>query len=612
MNGPALQPSSASSTSSAAAAASPSPRGWSEFCELHAVATARELARQYWLFAREHPHHAPLRAELVSLQFTDLFQRYFCREVREGWAPGPLGLRAAPPARDYRETGRGPPAKAEVSPAEPGPGPAAPALPKARSSEELAPPRPPACSLQHLRHSLRHILRRSSAGELPAAGEAPARPGLARKLLPWSLAREPPPEALKEATLRYSLADEASMDSGARWQRGRLALRAAVRPGETCLRGVLVDDKGLAPWRSASIMERKRTCEEGLAANVTSLGGELFAPPSSKPKLQAACSSIQEVRRCTRLEMPDNLYTFVLKVKDRTDIIFEVGDEQQLNSWMAELREYTGQVRLESTDPEMHIPSAPEPGTSNSPRGSMDSLNQGASPGALLDPACQKTDHFLSCYPWFHGPISRVKAAQLVQLQGPDAHGVFLVRQSETRRGEYVLTFNFQGIAKHLRLSLTERGQCRVQHLHFPSVVDMLRHFQRSPIPLECGAACDVRLSSYVVVVSQPPGVTLKPLYKRGSSTVLFPFSLSRWDSELGLPHLSSSGCPQRLGPEALPGRSSPPEQIFHLVPSPEELANSLRHLEPEPASRARDSDYEMDSSSRNHLRAIDNQYTPL
>lgn len=224
MNGPALQSSSASPAPSSATAA-PSPRGWSEFCELHAVATARELARQYWLFVREHPQHAPLRAELVSLQFTDLFQLYFCREVRQGRAPGP-------PARDYREAGRGPPAKAEASPAEPGP--AAPALPKARSSEELAPPRPPAsCTFQHLRHSLRHIIRRRSAGELPAAGaagEARAKPGLARKLLPRSLAREPLPEALKEAALRYSLADEASMDSGARWQRGRLALRRARGP----------------------------------------------------------------------------------------------------------------------------------------------------------------------------------------------------------------------------------------------------------------------------------------------------------------------------------------------------------------------------------------------
>ncbi|XP_006894731.1 PREDICTED: SH2B adapter protein 3 [Elephantulus edwardii] len=556
MNGPSLQPASSSAVPAAPPApAAPAARGWSEFCELHAVAAARELARQYWLFARDHPHLAPLRAELVSLQFTDLFQRYFCREVREGRASGP-------PARDYRETGRGAPTKAEGSPR-----PArAPALPKARSSEELASPGP--CALQHLRRSLRHIFRRPAAGApggagACAAGEAggaPARPGPARKLLPWSLSREPPPEAVKETTLRYSLADEASMDSGARWQRGRLALRGACSP----------DDRIL----------------------------ELFDPPkSSKPKLQTTCSSVQEVRCCTRLEMPDNLHTFVLKVKDHTDIIFEVDDEQQLDAWMVALQDCTGQGQASDE------PSALEVGGSSSPGGSTDSLSPGASLGVPLEPACPKTDRFLACYPWFHGPVSRVRAAQLVQVRGAAAHGVFLVRRSETRRGEYVLTFNCQGVAKHLRLSLSERGQCRVQHLRFPSVLDMLHHFQRAPIPLECGAACDVRLSSYVVVVSQAPGA---------GSTVLFPFSLPRWDSEPGLLHLGSPTCAQALGPEGAAGRASPPEQIFHRVPSPEELADSLRLLEPGSSVQAGDADYELDASSQRHLRAIDNQYTPL
>lgn len=204
MNGPTVQPSRTSS-----APASPaSPRGWSDFCERHAAAAARELARQYWLFARAHPQ--PPRADLVSLQFAELFQRHFCREVREGLA--------GPPGRDYRAT----------APHH------RPALPKARSSEDLGPR--PACALQHLRRGLRQLFRRRSAGELPGAASDPSdpsdpdpsaatRPGPARKLLPWSL-REPPAEALKEAALRYSLADEAAMDSGARWQRGRLVLRA--------------------------------------------------------------------------------------------------------------------------------------------------------------------------------------------------------------------------------------------------------------------------------------------------------------------------------------------------------------------------------------------------
>ncbi|NWS28618.1 SH2B3 protein, partial [Polioptila caerulea] len=580
------------------------PRGWHEFCELHAISTAKELARHYLRFATEHPHHDLLAAENFSVQFTDLFQQYFCHEVKEGIAMSQLRILPAGPARDYRDTHRrhtdaslGTAAtKAE---AEPGARPEQPVrapevspsgLRKSWSSEELAGPARRPFSLSQLRRSWRSLFRRRSSDALPGDGdgeaaEAALKPGLGKRILPWGLSREQPPEVRKEGLLKYGLLDENSLDSGTRWQRCRLVLRRAGPPD----------------------------AEEFVL--------ELFDPPKgSKPKLLIACSAVQEVRGCTRLEMPDNLHTFVLKVGPAGRVCSHPrGLSHPLgHTWLPKApvpnfsssshpgRGCTG--RSDTGDPELLTCRHPEP-TAASPTTSTDPLSQGATPGGPGEAAGPKMEQFLSSCPWFHGPISRVKAAQLVQLGGLEGHGVFLVRQRETRRGEYVLTFNFQGRAKHLRLALTERGQCRVQHLRFSSIVEMLHHFHRYPIPLECGTACDVRLSSYVVVLpqAQAPG---------SSTTVPLPLAFPGWSPDFSLVPAGSS-CPH--GPDEPPG-GPPAEQIFHLVPPPAELAQSLRPATAStaptattaPAPRPRDSDYEVEAPGRGHVRAIDNQYTPL
>ncbi|XP_026147829.1 SH2B adapter protein 2 isoform X2 [Mastacembelus armatus] len=333
---------------------------------------------------------------------------------------------------------------------------------------------------------------------------------------------------------------------------------------EGALRYMVADDTncmGAAQWQKCRLLLRKTKREEGGEKFLL----EFYVPPkSSKPKVSIPLSAIVEVRTTMPLEMPDKDNTFVLKVENGGEYILETIDSLQKNSWVADIQDCIdpgdsgddielascphGQASKDCSmvascscellsegvyrAPERSCPTAGEHYSAPSVRCREPPFTQHPShmplerflqsPEAQGSNSCtggtegakdSDGDASLAGYPWFHGTLSRVRAAQLVLAGGARSHGLFVIRQSETRPGEYVLTFNFQGKAKHLRLSVNENGQCHVHHLWFHTVSDMLRHFHAHPIPLESGGSADITLRSYVQVQrSSTTDVTVPPV----------------------------------------------------------------------------------------------------
>ncbi|XP_049494761.1 SH2B adapter protein 2 isoform X6 [Panthera uncia] len=561
MNGAASGP--------AAAAPAPVP-DWRQFCELHAQAAAVDFAHKFCRFLRDNPaYDTPDAGASFSRHFAANFLDVFGEEVRRVLVagPAPRGVAEHPEAMEPEPAG---PAALKAA-----------AYGHSRSSEDVS---TQAAAKARVRKgfSLRNMSlcvvdgvrdmwhRRASpepdASAAPRAAEPPAEPRdkwTRRLRLSRTLAAKVElVDIQREGALRFMVADDAAAGPGgtAQWQKCRLLLRRAVAG------------------------ERFRL--------------EFFVPPkASRPKVSIPLSAIIEVRTTMPLEMPEKDNTFVLKVENGAEYILETIDSLQKHSWVADIQgcvdpgdsEEDAELscarggclasRVASCSCELltdagdlprppettaavvtaphsrardgvgeslvHVPLETFLETLESPGGrGRDSSNTGEE-GVEAEPEAEP-ELELSDYPWFHGTLSRVRAAQLVLAGGPRSHGLFVIRQSETRPGEYVLTFNFQGKAKHLRLSLNSHGQCHVQHLWFQSVLDMLRHFHTHPIPLESGGSADITLRSYVRAQGPPPAP--------GPSPSAAPAPPACWSEPAGQHYFSSlaaAACPPASPSEA-------------------------------------------------------------
>ncbi|KAL4712335.1 hypothetical protein ACJJTC_001496 [Scirpophaga incertulas] len=258
-------------------------------------------------------------------------------------------------------------------------------------------------------------------------------------------------------------------------------------------------------------------------ALVKTVGGymlEFYSPPKAqKPRSGVFCFLISEARETTALEMPDHENTFVLKADNNMEYVIEAADVDDMKAWLATIK-YCMRSPPTTQPPPDALPGLPEPAPPDLPPRrdlpNSTSITDIATDtpddtelGSIVEERPTEQEISLVEWPWFHGTLARSAAAACVLAGGASAHGCYLVRQSETREGEYVLTFNFQGRAKHLRMTVNPAGQCRVQHLWFPNVHDMLDHFRANPIPLESGGAADVTLTEYVVFQDGRPQVSL-------------------------------------------------------------------------------------------------------
>ncbi|VDO37880.1 unnamed protein product [Onchocerca flexuosa] len=216
-----------------------------------------------------------------------------------------------------------------------------------------------------------------------------------------------------------------------------------------------------------------------------------------------------EVRETTPLEFEEgNESIFAIRGYNDVEYVIEARNPADCQQWLAMIRNCVSENDSNSTHRFVRQPSAPPTGSNflrNRQFFSTRSLNNVHSMTSTgIDTRMStRTVHGsvsrLEIYPWFHARLSRSVSTRLVLYNGVDGHGLFLVRQSETRPGEFVLTFNCQGKAKHVRIVMMPDGECRIHQMIFETMIDLLEYFRDNPIPLESSSTPPILLNEYVI-----------------------------------------------------------------------------------------------------------------
>ncbi|KAJ7407311.1 SH2B adapter protein 2 [Willisornis vidua] len=466
---------------------------WREFCKLHAQAAAVDFAQKFCQFLKENPHYDTPGAETsFSHHFTANFLDIFSLEVSRVFvSDSPTKYNIVPFVglqNCHVPYGREVTPRKEETSTESLDSMDAPL----GASRYLTPAQQPkfkkGFSLRNMSlcvvDGMKEMWHRKSSPE-PGAEAAPG--GRRAEREPWPAGGKEPGDPREKWTHKLRLSKVPS---------SKVELVDIQREG--MLRYMVADDTncvGSSQWQKCRLLLRKAVKVEGERFLL-----EFYVPPkASKPKVSIPLSAIIEVRTTMPLEMPDKDNTFVLKVENGAEYILETIDSLQKHSWVADIQDcidpgdsgddielvscaqgacLPGRTASSSCEfladdvprppDRCALPSAHNPTTATTvpvpPGRGRDSLGEllthvplenflqtlESSPSAHLtgEDSEAEAEINLSDFPWFHGTLSRIKAAQLVLFGGARSHGLFVIRQSETRPGEYVLTFNFQGKAK--------------------------------------------------------------------------------------------------------------------------------------------------------------------